>query len=159
MTDTINKINANYIDYVDDSDIYAKRLREKQLETEYRDLDVGFNINPITNDLIIRKNQNSIFQSIRSLMYTKRGEKLFRPGIGSNIDSLLFEPMDFIAERRLEEIITTILNNYEPRVSARSITVKGDTENQKYDVTIVFSLVNQQTELITFNTTLDKIRG
>jgi phage baseplate assembly protein W len=159
MADTTNKINANILDYVDDSDLYAKRLREKSLINEYRDLDIGFNINPVTGDLIIRKNRNSIYQSIKSLIYTNRGERLFRPSIGSDIETLLFEPMDFISERRIEEAITTTLNNYEPRISIRTVTVEGDIENQKYDVTIVFSLVNQQTEVITFNTTLETIRG
>jgi phage baseplate assembly protein W len=159
MADTTDKINASYLDYVDDSDLVAKKLREKSLKNEYRDIDIGFNINPVTGDLIVRKNQNSIYQSIRSLIFTKRGEKLFRPTVGSDVETLLFEPLDFISERRLEEVITTSLNNYEPRISIRTVTVKGDVENQRYDVTIVFSLVNQQTEVITFNTTLDKIRG
>jgi len=159
MADTTNKINANILDYVDDSDLYAKRLREKSLLNEYRDLDIGFNINPVTGDLIIRKNRNSIYQSIKSLIYTSRGERLFRPSIGSDIETLLFDPMDFISERRIEEAITTTLNNFEPRISIRTVTVEGDIENQKYDVTIVFSLVNQQTEVITFNTTLETIRG
>jgi len=69
-------------------------------------------------------------------------EKLFRPNIGSNIKQLLFEPVDFISERILEDSITNVIDNYEPRVNLISVSVTARQDEDGYDVVITYSLKN-----------------
>ena len=56
---------------------------------QFVDLDLNFKRNPITNDVVSKKGQNAIKQSIKNLVLTRIGEKLFNPIVGSYVYNLL----------------------------------------------------------------------
>ena len=59
----------------------------------YRDFVETLDVNPDTGDLLVRTDENDVSRSIRNLILTNRGERLFQPNIGSNVNKILFEPM------------------------------------------------------------------
>jgi phage baseplate assembly protein W len=84
-------------------------------------------------------------------------EKPFNPSIGSNVRRLLFEPMDAGTGSLLQKEISLTINNYEPRVKLRNVYVQADEDNQGYNVTIEFFLINR-IEPVTLNLFLERLR-
>ena len=60
---------------------------------DYNDLDLSFKRNVITSDVSKKKGDNAIKQSLKLLVLTQIGDRLFHPEIGSNVYSYLFDPI------------------------------------------------------------------
>ena len=85
----------------------------------FDDLNIALPLNPFTKDTYTVKNENAIKQSIKNLVLTVPGEKPFQPLVGSQVNRLLFEPMDaFTADAIKDEIINTIKQHEYGSVSA-----------------------------------------
>lgn len=123
----------------------------------YKDLDLNFGINPVTKDVNKKVGDRAIIAAVRNLILLNYFEKPFNPSIGSNVRRLLFEPMDAGTGSLLQKEITLTINNYEPRVKLRNVYVQADEENQGYNVTIEFFLINR-IEPITLNLFLERLR-
>ena len=98
----------------------------------FKDLNVSFKSHPITKDLVSVKDNNAIKQSIVNLLLTNRGERLFNPNIGSDIRTLLFEPMDYGVAAIIKSKIVDTLTDYEPRIRILELYVipNFDTNDQ-----------------------------
>ena len=102
----------------------------------YSDLDLTFNPHPVTGDLMVVKDSVAVIRSLRNLLQTNHYEKPFNPNWGSNVRKLLFENMTpFVASTLSKEISNTI-NNYEPRVKLKTLTVTPDYDNNSYSVNV-----------------------
>ena len=112
--------------------------------TEFRDMDIKFGRNPSTNDLIIKTGDNAVKQSIKNLIRTDYYERRMRPGLGSSVKRLLFEPADNITEIRVKDAILETIKNHEKRARVQNISVKSTRDGQGYDVTIVFSIIGKK---------------
>ena len=66
-----------------------------------------------------------------------------RPGLGSSVKRLLFEPADNITEIRVKDAILETIKNHEKRARVQNISVKSTRDGAGYDVTIVFSLIGK----------------
>ena len=73
-------------------------------------------------------------------------EKPFNPRISAGLEGLLFEPIHSSTAITLETAIGDILNTYEPRIRVRSIEVVAVEEDNQYDISITFSIVNTEIE-------------
>ena len=123
----------------------------------YKDFDLSFSRNPLTNDIGKKTDANAINQSMKMLLNTSFYERPFRPQVGSNLRRILFEPADPITIQDLRASIETMILNHEPRVQILDIKINDNAENNAYDLTIEYSLVNLvQTQ--TFKTTLRRLR-
>lgn len=123
----------------------------------YKDLDLNFGINPVTKDVDKKLGDRAIITAVKNLILLNYFEKPFNPSIGSNVRRLLFEPMDAGTGSLLQKEITLTINNYEPRVKLRNVYVQADEDNQGYDVTIEFFLINR-IEPVTLNLFLERLR-
>jgi|TARA_B110000263_G_scaffold198645_1_gene177540 phage baseplate assembly protein W len=110
----------------------------------YSDVDLSFKVHPTTGDLIKTKNSTVIKQSMRSVLQTREFERIGHPEIGSNLQTLLFEPMNTITEARLKQSIEVTMQKLEPRAIIRGIQVIGEDNNNRYRVKIVFTMMGQQ---------------
>ena len=114
---------------------------EFNISRSFKDVNISFGKNPVTKDTAIVKNENSIKQAIKNLVLTRPGEKHFQPEIGSEVYTLLFEPLDdFTAETIQDEIINTI-NGNEDRVSLESVICEVDEERNGFEVEIRYRIV------------------
>ena len=84
---------------------------------------------------------DSISQSIRTIMSTRKGERLMNPEFGSRIHELLFDPMDRITVRKIETEMEVAIERWESRVSISGIIVKPDFDNNRYDIDIVYTVL------------------
>ena len=109
---------------------------------QFVDLDLNFKRNPITNDVVSKKGQNAIKQSIKNLVLTRIGEKLFNPIVGSYVYNLLFDNIVPETTIALQTSIEDVINTYEPRAIVNQVMVDPDPNNNGYLITLIVSFVN-----------------
>jgi phage baseplate assembly protein W len=107
----------------------------------FKDISASFLVSALNNDVIALKNENAIARSIRNLVLTLPGEKPFDQNIGSNISKAIFENMDNLSARTIEQEIEITINNYEPRVRLLDVVVKPNFDNNEFNVTIQYEII------------------
>ena len=123
----------------------------------YKDLDLNFNIHPIKKDINKHTAERAVINSIKNLMLTNFYERPFRPNLGSNVRSLLFEPLDSGTASLLEIAIRDVIKNYEPRARINRLYVEADFENNGFKTEMEFFVLNLTTTL-TINFFLERAR-
>jgi phage baseplate assembly protein W len=88
------------------------------------------------------ENSRAIYQSVFNIITTRKGERLFNPEFGVNLEDELFELNDTVSQERIKDAISTGISVFEPRVSIdRSQTqIFIDEDTHKIEVSIVFSI-------------------
>ena len=124
----------------------------------YKDINLSFAKHPVTGDIAFLSDVESVKRSIRNLVNTNFYEKPFHPEIGSNIRSILFEPVTPIVADVLERNVKDVIDNFEPRAELISITANAQIDNNRYDVTTKFYLVNSPSGVETVNLFLERLR-
>lgn len=122
----------------------------------YLDLDLTFG-QTATKDVAKRVDVNAVKQSLRNLLFIRKGEKPFRPEIGSDLHKVLFEPMDFLTVDLMRDIIKEVIKKYEPRVTLQDVEINPQYDSNSYDVILYFYVVGIL-EPVTFNLTLQRLR-
>ena len=126
-------------------------------KNKYKDFDLSFTRNPLTDDIGKKTDSNAINQSLGVLLNTHYYERPFRPEVGSNLRRILFEPADPITIQDLRASIEALVINYEPRVSVMDIKIQDLSEMNAYNLTIEYRIVNM-THSMSFTTTLRRLR-
>lgn len=112
---------------------------------------------PVSKDVLRFVNEHAVIRSIKNLILTDQGERLYQPGIGSNIKRMLFEPMIESTAEIISQYIQETIEVYEPRAKVLEISVVPDYNNNIYSVTLTFMIINKE-DPITVNITLDRVR-
>lgn len=112
-----------------------------KISREYVDLDFSFNKNPITDNVSIKKQNNSVKQSIIHLLTLKEGEKPFHPEIKSPIYGFLFENSSMVTQVVLEGEVLKYLKTFEPRVIFESVSVSFPNPNA-INCTVTGNIIN-----------------
>lgn len=122
------------------------------ISREFKDISFEFSKNLITNDVVILKNEEAIKQSVKNLVLTRIGERLFNPYIGTNTTSYLFELSTTFAESALISEIEKIIKTFEKRVKLKNITVDSEDDSNEYNVSIEYFIVGlpQNPQTVTF---------
>lgn len=123
----------------------------------YKDFDLNMKVHPVTGKLIVRKNQESVKQALRSLILTDKGERPFRNQFGSDIRARLFDLMDPSLALLIESDVRLAVENYDERVTILNVGVIDDPENNVVRVNISFRTNTTQTPA-NLTLTLEAIR-
>jgi phage baseplate assembly protein W len=123
----------------------------------YSDFYTNFNAHPQNKRLVKYTNENSVKRSVRSLILTEPGERLFQPEIGCKIRRLLFENMSDITAIQLKNAIEETISLYEKRARVITVEVVPNEDLYNYDVYIIFEVINSITP-VALNITLDRAR-
>lgn len=110
----------------------------------FSDFLTNFDAHPITKQLARVTDVDSVAQSIRSLVLTNLGERLFQPNLGGDVKASLFEPADQITAVRVTESIKRIVEYSEPRARLLDVQVTLGPNDNTMVVTIVFSIINSR---------------
>jgi len=114
-----------------------------QRETRiFSDLDLNFSKHPVKKDVTLKLNEHAISSSVRNIILTNFGERRFIPKFGSGVYSLLFEPLDDMTASNIKDEILNALQNFERRIQIDLINVEPNFQNNGFDVTIRFFLLN-----------------
>ena len=113
----------------------------------FSDIDLSLVANPVTKDIAELENEKAIGQSIRNILSTDNGERLFRPDLGAGIRQMLFEPMNAFTEAKMQTAIELAIEAQEPRVIVQEIRISGDPDNYKYDIFVICIVKDTQQEI------------
>jgi phage baseplate assembly protein W len=112
-----------------------------KISRSFKDISLTFGLNPITKDVVVLKNEEAIKQSVKNLVLTKLGERLFNPNIGTNTTGYLFELTTTFSANSLIEEIENVLTVYEPRIQLSNITVNIEDDSNEFAVVIEYLIV------------------
>lgn len=131
-------------------------LSRRKAET-YADFHKDLTLSPVNFDLSRKIDEDSIKESIRNIVMTNRGERLFQPNIGCDIRRMLFEHFtpDMIVTAK--EMISNSIQSFEPRAELIGVDIITAVDSNSLEVIIVYSIINRQ-EPLTLVITLDKVR-
>lgn len=124
---------------------------------KYVDFDLDFTKHPVTGDITRKIDTAAITQSLRNLFSTSFYERLFQPNIGCNLKRILFDPIDSSSTTRIRREVEITIENFEPRVDLQKVDVSPNFDDQRYDVTITFFIVNDPNP-ITIDFFLERVR-
>lgn len=118
----------------------------------YKDLSFNFSPNPMNGDVSKSLGATAVKRSILSVLKTNFNERVFQPDFGTNIRSLLFEPMNPITEERLRTEVINGVRRHEPRANVLEVRIESQEDQNRYRVVIIFSISSesQPQELETF---------
>ena len=108
-----------------------------------KDLKITFKPHPITSDLQITKDEAAVKQSVINLLMTIPGERPFQSGLGSRLNSLLFEPLDYGVAAQIQSEIRSTINRYEPRVGIVDLSVEPDYDSNAFAVHLEFEILGR----------------
>jgi len=122
----------------------------------YKDLDLTF-AKTTSHDVARRIDVNAVKQSLKSLLLTKPGERLFHPEIGAGLYAILFEPMDYVTTEMLKSVIAQCIENFEPRVKLQEVAIRPNYDENSYDISLYFYVIGIYIPVV-FNLTLQRLR-
>jgi phage baseplate assembly protein W len=138
--------------YLDDYTKHVKSTSTRQ-SRKFRDIDLDFGRNPVTNDVNIVEDAIAIKRSVKNLVQTNFYERPFHPELGCGIRGLLFENFSPVTNVFLKRKIEECLINNEPRIKLTGIMINGDDfqnganviseniDDNRLDVEIFFNIV------------------
>ncbi len=113
----------------------------ERISKAFKDISASFQVNPLTTDLIAIKNETAIARSIRNLVHTQKGEKFFRPNLGSDVTALLFENVDTLTASSIKTEIELLIKNYEPRVSLNFVSIIPNYDSGEFEAIINYNII------------------
>ncbi|MFB2891746.1 GPW/gp25 family protein [Aerosakkonemataceae cyanobacterium BLCC-F50] len=85
----------------------------------------------------------NIEESIIIILRTDLGERVYRPGFGSRLSELVFEPMNIQTLMLIRLYIEEALQKWEPRILVKEIRADPDPIRGRVDVEIIYQVKNR----------------
>lgn len=123
----------------------------------YTDFHKDMTQNPISEDVALKTNEESVKEAIKNLILTDKGERLMQPTIGGNIRAMLFENNTPATIKLIQDQIETVIREYEPRASIIEVNVQSSLDENKIQVTVYF-YINNNEQPISVSVFLERIR-
>ena len=130
----------------------------QKISRAFKDISLSFEPHPITKDLPVLKNEAAIRRAVRNLVETIPTERFFNSLLGSDIESSLFEFVDYASASVIRNQILTTIRNFERRVTDVQVEVNPLPDLNTFDVTITFNIIGQDVPAQTFTFILEATR-
>jgi len=134
----------------------AKRSIVSAREQVYSDIDLSF-AKKSNGDIFKRTEAAAVKQAVKTLIQTNFGERPFNYYFGSNIRSLLFEPVtpDTVAE--IDINIRLAIQNFEPRAELLDVRVLDEIDKNSVNVSVRFRVISTN-EVVEIKTAFSRLR-
>lgn len=137
-------------------------IQTKRTEPKYKDFYTSFDVKASktgrqTGDLYVLMDVDAVKTSIKNLILTDPNERFFRPFLGGGIRKSLFENITPNTEAIIKTQIEYTIKNYEKRARLIEVYVNAIPDENRYAVTIVFSVINN-TEVEKLDLILYRVR-
>lgn len=106
----------------------------------YTDIDLYLTKNELTNDINYKYDVQAITQSIKNIVSTTKGERMFNPSFGGNLLKLEFNDLYPIEVEMFRNELFAVLNALEPRAVIGDINIIN-TKIGYWTITITYSPV------------------
>jgi phage baseplate assembly protein W len=148
----------------------AESISPKEKQGEFfSDFLNSFAKTPIGEQLGRVTNEKAVNQSLRNLIKTNVGERLYQPFIGSNVNASLFDNNTEYQINSLQFFIETTIRNNEPRVNLVNVLIESSLDfntsetnvpinENEIIITIVYTLINSNQEITLTIPLLKRVR-
>ena len=118
----------------------------------FKDISLSFKKHPVTDDILVLKNEDAIKRSVQNLVRIQTGEVFFNNLLGSRISGSLFELASDDYVDPIQKEIETSIKNFEPRVILTDVKFISTPDENSIDVTIFYDIVglNSPTQSVNF---------
>ena len=124
----------------------------------FNDISLSFKRHPVTNDIVLLRNEDAIKKSVQNLVRIVLGEVFFDRLLGTNIEKSLFELSTLNLSDDIRSEIETTINNNEPRVQLTGIGVDVTPDDNALDIKIEYSIIGMSAPSQTINFILEPNR-
>ena len=124
----------------------------------FKDISLSFKRHPVTNDILIFKNEDAIKRSVQNLVRIIRGEVFFNELLGTRISGSLFELANSDYTDPIKTEIETVLKNFEPRVTLRDVDFKSFPDKNAIEVIINYDIIGLSAPTQSVNFILEPTR-
>lgn len=136
----------------------AEQSTIRARQSVYTDLDFRFILNPNTGDIALKRDSESVKQSIMNILLTGRGERPFNPEFGGNLRAYLFENFDVVTQAAMENVIVNSLRNYEPRVRVDNVVISDLSYRNALNISIDFTILSPEERQDVVEFVVERIR-
>ena len=100
----------------------------------------------------------SVYQSVTNILATPILTRLFNPEFGSELEDLLFQPMDDITAFEIETFLTSAVDRWENRIiiDTGQSSVIPNYDNHRYDVILVMRVVGLEDKIFEYQAFLER---
>jgi len=130
----------------------------QRISRAFKDISLSFDKHPVTNDVLVLKNEDAIKRSVRNIVNTVPSERLFNPIFGSDVKVSLFDFVDFGTASILEKQIQVAIENYEPRINNLFVDVNPKPDQNEFEITVSFNIIGQEVPAQQFTFILEATR-
>ena len=107
----------------------------------FKDISLSFKKHPVTDDILVLKNEDAIKRSVQNLVRIQTGEVFFNNLLGSRISGSLFELASDDYVDPIQKEIETSIKNFEPRVNLTDVKFLSTPDENSIDVTIFYDII------------------
>ena len=130
----------------------------QRISRAFKDISLSFDKHPVTNDVLVLKNEDAIKRSVRNIVNTVPSERFFNPIFGSDVKVRLFDFVDFGTASILEKQIQVAIENYEPRINNLFVDVNPKPDQNEFEITVSFNIIGQEVPAQQFTFILEATR-
>ncbi len=135
-------------------DLYTPLKKQVEYFSDFLD---NLDVHPVKKDIGRLINEEAIKRSIKNIILTNTGDRVFNPTFGSDINRMLFEPFSIATQTVIRDLVRNSIENYEPRALLEDVRVEGEIDSNSLLVTVVFSILNSEAP-VTLEIILNRIR-
>jgi len=107
----------------------------------FKDINLSFKRHPVTNDVVVIRDEDAIKRSVKNIIFTIIGEKPFEPDFGSVMNQSLFDLNTNLSEIKVSDEIKASLDNYEPRIDNVDVSVSILADSNEMNCTVQYDIV------------------
>ena len=107
----------------------------------FKDISLSFRRHPVTNDLVVLKDESAIAKSVRNIVGTAFGEKPFDLNFGSPVAKILFEPFDPRIAASYSASVREVVQRNEPRVNVLDVFVEARPDSNALTIIIDYEII------------------
>ena len=111
------------------------------ISRKFKDISLSFVRNPVTNDILSLNNADAIKKSVTNLVRTKIGERFYNRFLGTRVYDSLFEQQSAPDAYVFQEEITSLLKNFEPRITNSIVLVSYPEDTNELYISIEYDIV------------------
>ena len=111
-----------------------------KISRAFKDISLSFTKHPVTNDVTVLKNEDAIKKSVVNLCRTRINERFFNELLGTSIEDSLFETNLNDIASFLEREISTLIENFEPRVNLTNVIIDSLVDSYELQIRIEYEI-------------------
>ena len=107
----------------------------------FKDINLSFKRHPVTNDVVVIRDEDAIKRSVKNIIFTIIGEKPFQPLFGSVVNQALFDLTTEYDEILIQDEIKSSILKFEPRISNLKVTTTVYPNSNELNCIVQYDIV------------------